>query len=90
MPQLSETDYSEFNRILEELKPELGSFKPAEENFVNDMVEKNGLYGEGVFVSPKQFAWLKRIHQEYVGDTDFEVGDIGSDGPGDPRDRDGW
>lgn len=72
MPQLSEKDYAEFNRILEELAPEVENLNGASQSFTRDMIEKNGLYGERVFVSPKQFDWLKRLHEEFVGDTAHE------------------
>ncbi len=72
MPQLSETDYSEFNRILQELSPEVDDMKEPSQGFVKDMIEKNGLYGERVFVSGKQFDWLKSLHEQFVGDTAHE------------------
>lgn len=72
MPALDDKDYAEFSRILEELEPELGSLTGQAVTFVPDMIEKNKLYGERVFVSPKQFDWLKKLHEEFVGDTAHE------------------
>lgn len=72
MPALDEKDYAEFNRILEELGPEVDNMQATPQSFVRDMIEKNGLYGERVFVSPKQFDWLKKLHEEFVGDTAHE------------------
>jgi hypothetical protein len=70
MPALDDKSYAEFNRILQELEPEVDNMKETPQSFVRDMLEKNKLYGERVFVSPKQFEWLKKLHEEYVGDTD--------------------
>lgn len=84
MPALDERDYAEFNRILDELAPEVDNMKEVPQSFARDMIEKNKLYGERVFVSPKQFAWLKTLHEEFVGDTAHDKSDDGPD-KGDPR-----
>lgn len=67
MPQLEPKDYADFARMLEELTPEVDSMKETPQSFMRDMIEKNGLYGERVFVSPKQLNWIKKLHEEYVG-----------------------
>lgn len=72
MPQLNEQDYAEFSRILEELGPEVENLNDASRSFAKDMIEKNGLYGERVFVSPKQLVWLQKLHEEFVGNTAHE------------------
>lgn len=87
MPALDEKDYSEFSRILEELGPEVDNMNDTPKSFVKDMIEKNGLYGERVFVSPKQFDWLKKLHEEFVGDTAFDR-DPEADGRHPPKDMD--
>ncbi len=79
MPALDPKNYAEFNRILEELAPEVDNLNGASQSFAKDMIEKNQLYGERVFVSPKQLDWLKRLHEEFVGDTAHEKSQ------GDPR-----
>lgn len=82
MPALNEIDYAKFNQMLEELAPEVDGMKDTPRNFLSDMIEKNKLYGERVFVSVKQFDWIKKLHEEFVGDTDHQAS-------GDPRsDRD--
>lgn len=70
MPALNAADYAEFNRMLEELAPEVKAMRDTPRNFMTDMIDKNGQYGERVFVSVKQFGWIKQLHEEYVGDTD--------------------
>lgn len=84
MPALDDKDYAEFNRILEELAPEIDNMNSTPQSFVKDMVEKNTLYGERVFVSPKQLDWLKKLHEEFVGDTQHDKAEDGPD-PNDPR-----
>jgi|HubBroStandDraft_3_1064219.scaffolds.fasta_scaffold05013_2 hypothetical protein len=87
MPALDEKTYAEFSRLLDELAPEVDGMKETPRNFMRDMTDKRGQYGERMFVSPKQLAWIQKLHEEYVGDTAHDAND---DGPGDPRDRDGW
>lgn len=88
MPALNEKDYSEFNRIVSELEPEIDNMKETPQSFVADMVEKNSLYGERVFVSPKQFDWLKKLHEEFVGNTAHEKSGDNRD-PRSDKDMDG-
>lgn len=70
MPQLDEKQYAKFSRMLAELEPEIDAMKEAPANFVRDQIERNKEYGESMFVSPKQFAWMERLHEEFVGDTE--------------------
>lgn len=70
MPALNEQDYASFNQMLEELEPEVENMKETPRNFMRDMVAKNKDYGERMFVSPKQLDWVRKLHEEYVGDTD--------------------
>jgi len=72
MPQLDSKGYSKFNQILSELEPILGTLKEVPRNFVSDQIERNKQYGERVLVSPKQMAWLERLHEEFIGDTDHQ------------------
>lgn len=86
MPALDAKDYAEFTRMLEELAPEVNSMKETPQSFMRDMIEKQNLYGERVFVSPKQLNWIKQLHEEYIGDTAHEK-DTHDPGPG-KRDSD--
>ena len=81
MPALNETDYARFNQMLEELEPEIPRMQDVPRNFLTDMTAKNREYGERVFVSPKQLDWIKRLHEEFVGDTDFDQDDGGPSEP---------
>lgn len=87
MGQLDAKDYAVFNQLIEELEPEIDNMKETPQSFVKDMVSKNKQYGERVFVSPKQLDWIKRLHEEYIGDTDHDV-DPEADGRHPPRDMD--
>lgn len=70
MPALYPEAYSEFNRMLDELEPEVRGLKSEKvRNFLTDMIAKNKQYGERVFVSPAQLNWIKNLHAEYVGNT---------------------
>lgn len=72
MPALNETDYAKFAQMLDELQPEVARMNGSPFNFLTDMIGKNEQYGERVFVSAKQFDWIKKLHEEYIGDTVHE------------------
>ena len=88
MPALDAKDYAEFARILEELGLEVDNMKETPRNFAADMIEKNKLYGEREFVSPKQFDWLKKLHEEFVGNIAFDKSSDNRDDPRSDRDMD--
>ena len=77
-------------RLLSELEPEIDGLRETPRNFMRDMVDKQKLYGERMFVSPKQFNWVKQLHEEFVGDTAHEQEEVEANNSGDPRDADGW
>lgn len=70
MPQLEPEQYSKFNQMLEELGPCVEQMKEAPANFVRDQIVRNNEYAERTLVSPKQFAWLERLHNEFVGTSE--------------------
>ena len=70
MPQLDATQYAKFVSILEDLKPMLSDLDEVPQNFVSDQIERNEQFGARTFVSPKQMAWLERLHEENVGTED--------------------
>lgn len=85
MPALYPAAYAEFNRMLEELEPEIPHMKSEKaRNFLTDQVARNKQYGERVFVSPAQLNWVKALHSEHIGDTDHDPGPREIDGR-DPR-----
>lgn len=69
MPQLEAEEFSRVSQIIDELAPlaEEGKLYEAANNFVNDQVDRKKQYGERMFISPKQVAWLERLHEEHVG-----------------------
>lgn len=73
MPALNETDYAKFAQMLDELQPEIARMNGSPFNFLTDMIAKNKQYGERIFVSPKQLDWIKKLHEEYIGNTDHGV-----------------
>lgn len=88
MPALNEQDYAKFSQMLEELEPEVENMKETPRNFMTDMIQKNREYSERVFVSPKQLSWIKKLHEEYIGDTDHAQEDPEADGRHPPKDMD--
>lgn len=93
MPQLEPEEYAEFSRMVDELEPEVSKMKEVPQSFMTDMVDKKKQFGERMFVSPKQKAWVERLHNEFVGTAEpqgaraLDEGDgpFGQIPKGDPR-----
>lgn len=44
------------------------NLKPHEANFVQDQSERHDKWGAGIFISPKQWNWLKVLYERETGD----------------------
>lgn len=66
MGKLAPDDYEKFTQMLEALEPELKNLKDTPRQFVEDQIGRNEQYGEGTFVSVKQFNWLKELYIEHA------------------------
>lgn len=62
---LSDDDYTELQAILQSLEPELPKLYSAAQGFVRDQIEREKQYGQDMRVSPKQFAWLRKLNDEF-------------------------
>lgn len=91
MPQLDPEQYAQFSLMLSELEPVADQVYENGRNFIRDQIERNKQYGERTLVSPKQFSWLKSLHDEHVGSSEQQE-PKGIDGKrGDDRDpRSDW
>ncbi len=69
MPQLEAKEYARVALIIDELAPlaEEDGLYEAANGFVLDQAERKKQYGERMFVSAKQIAWLEKLHDEFVG-----------------------
>lgn len=89
MPELSESEYERVALMLSELAPEVDSMNETPANFVRDQIARHEKFGPSMFMSPKQLAWLERLHEEFVGTASHaKTSDLTDDvGPGsnDPR-----
>lgn len=72
MPQLDASQYAAFAQILEDLKSHVEDMDEVPQNFVSDQIARNNEYGARTFVSPKQMAWLERLHEQFVGTTQHQ------------------
>lgn len=88
MPALDPEAYAEFSRMVDELEPEIDNMKDVPRGFMADMVEKKKLYGERMFVSPKQKDWVEKLHGEFVGDTATKANTRDDRDPRSDRDMD--
>ncbi len=62
---LSDKEYTELQSILQALEPALDRVYPAGRGFVADQIEREKKYGQDMFMSPKQFAWLRKLNDEF-------------------------
>lgn len=60
----------ELSRLLEELEPVVKHMGEWDRNFTQDQLDRHAKYGSKIFMSPKQWEQLHRIHDEYVGHDD--------------------
>lgn len=59
---------SELNDILTDISGEEGKLSDWERGFVSDQLTRVEKYGQSIFLSPKQWAVLRRIHASVAGD----------------------
>lgn len=62
---LNEQQLAELQDILEALKPNLGNIYPSGKSFVEDQIKRFDRYGQDMFMSPKQWRWLRDINEEF-------------------------
>lgn len=83
---LTNDQYSHVYGLLDDLKPYVRDMKDVPANFTREMLTKRDTYGINMFISPKQIAWLERLHDEFCGTRDPDDSG-GGEGPDtdDPR-----
>jgi hypothetical protein len=54
---------AECQHLLEEIKDFYEELAPNEKTFITDMEERFTKYGEGTYVSDKQYDWIKAIYE---------------------------
>lgn len=59
---------SELNDLLTAISGEEGKLSEWERGFVSDQLNRVEKYGQNIYMSPKQWAALRRIHKSVVGD----------------------
>jgi hypothetical protein len=75
--------------LLQGLEPEIKNLNPSSQSFVRDQIKRFDQYGDRMFISPKQWAWLEDLYKKNVGDPpgaderpdddDQEDGDVDMD-----------
>lgn len=63
---LTDDQYTELQGILQALEPVLDKLYPAGRGFVSDQIEREKTYGQDMFMSVKQWAWLRKLHNEFA------------------------
>lgn len=62
---LSDDDYTELQGILQALEPKLDKLYDKARGFVSDQIEREKRYGQDMFMSPKQWKWLRDLNAEF-------------------------
>lgn len=62
---LSDDQYTELQGILQALEPNLDKVYPAGRGFIADQIEREKKYGQDMFMSPKQWAWIRKLNDEF-------------------------
>lgn len=72
MSQLEPEKYAEIAMKIDELAPlaRQGTLPGAGNGFINDQFMRKAEYGERMFLSSKQVAWIEQLHDEHVGSSD--------------------
>lgn len=67
---LTAEQHERLTDMLQGLRAELPNMSSWAQGFVKDMCERHDKYGLDTYVSPKQWAKLKELYDEWVGDAD--------------------
>ena len=62
---LSDKDYTELQSILQALQPNLNNVYQRGQDFIRDQIDREAKYGQDMFMSVKQFAWLRKLNDEF-------------------------
>lgn len=62
---LSDDDYTELQGILQALEPKLDTLYDKARGFVSDQIEREKRYGQDMFMSTKQWKWLRDLNAEF-------------------------
>lgn len=83
---LSDKDYTELQTILQGLQGV--ELHERAQGFVDDQVRREQQYGQDIFLSVKQWAWLRSLYSEKVGVLKGHVAGKVSDGEAEGPQRD--
>lgn len=64
---LSMDEDAQLTQLLGDLEPEMGGMSQWAQGFLKDQIERHRKYGTEIFMSPKQWAMIRKLHDEHVG-----------------------
>jgi len=64
---ITEEQNTELTNILSDIQGEEGMLTDRERTFVSDQVERHDKYGLNIYMSEKQWSWLRSIHGKVAG-----------------------
>lgn len=63
---LNPAERERMEELLQALEPECKRMDERARGFVEDQIARFNQYGERMFCSPKQWAWLNSLYEQYV------------------------
>jgi hypothetical protein len=60
-------------QLLGELEPELPKMSAWAQGFISDQIKRHRQYGTDIFMSAKQWAMIRKLHDEHVGTGEPEA-----------------
>jgi hypothetical protein len=62
--------FERLQAMLEALEPEIKNMTGQSPKFVRDQIDRAAKYGERIFITPRQIAWLEDLYAKHVGSLD--------------------
>jgi len=68
---ITERENDHLTVLLQNLEPETKNMTERSRNFVRDQITRHGSYGSRIFMSDKQWKWLRDLHAEFCPEADL-------------------
>lgn len=85
---LSAKENEQLTDMLERIRPNVDQLTDWQKSFIRDQMDRHAKYGDTMFLSAKQWAKIKEIYNDCVGDEDPDEQDDIENDPDYERDQD--
>lgn len=62
---VSDAEYTELQSILQGLEPKIDQLGQSSQNFVRDQISREKRWRQDIFLSPRQWQWLRDLYTEH-------------------------